>query len=225
MVSPQNPTNPEATIAGRTDRGFVPPEYATTAGQAAVAPAYVAAPWPHYYFWGSVVAGTATVMAIGFLSLALMFGCHVGTYENGAISFGLGAGLWIIVTSAIAYYIGGMVASSFTDARQMGWLRGMTVWGISVPLTFLLIAIIAGGFGLAYGASTHTTEQVMTNTQAATLRHGDLFVNFGGAWTVFISLAVGLFCALTGGSTGSRNMDRMMTNLPGTSTTTSATTR
>ncbi|MDB5174837.1 MAG: hypothetical protein JWN51_3610 [Phycisphaerales bacterium] len=226
MVSPQNPTNPEATIAGRSDRGFVTervvgqPLPGVETGYAAVSPP------AHYYFWGSVLAGTVTAMAIGFLSLALMFGCRVGTYQNGAISFGLGAGIWIVVTSALAYYVGGMVASSFSDPARMGWLRGLTVWGLSVPLFFLMTAIIAGGFGLAYGSTTsRTAEQVVTNTQVATLQHGDLFVNFGGAWTVFFALAVGLFCALVGGSTGSRNVDRMMTNLPGTGTSGASPTR
>lgn len=223
MVSPQNPTNPEATIAGRSDRGFVP-EYATTAGQPSVGYREIA-PGTRDYFWGSVVAGTVCTITIGVLSLALMIGCHVGTTRNGEISFGWGAGLWLIITSAIAYYVGGMVASSFANNAQSGWLRGMTVWGLSVPLLFLMIAIISGGFGLAYGAATnHVADTVVTGSQSPTVGRGDLFANFGGARTVFLSLAVGLFCALIGGSSGSRNMDRMMTNLPGTGTAAGTTT-
>ncbi|HWE93302.1 MAG TPA: hypothetical protein VG269_04950 [Tepidisphaeraceae bacterium] len=215
MVSPQNPTNPEAaTIAGRSDRGFVP-EYAATAGQPAVGYTSVA-PGTRDYFWGSVVAGTVSAISIGYLSLALMIGCHVGTTHTGEIAFGWGSAIWMIITSAIAYYVGGMIASSFANNAQSGWLRGMTVWGLSVPLLFLLMAVISGGFGLAYGSATsHVADTVAAGSQSPTVGRGDMFANFGGAWTVFISLAVGLFCALAGGSTGSRNMDRMMTNLPG----------
>jgi hypothetical protein len=146
-----------------------------------------------------VIAGTLVTFSIFMLSMALMFGCHVGTYDpSGALSFGWGAAWWIVITSCIAYFIGGMMAGAFhhnnsADYSDDSGLRGLAVWGLSVPLFMVIFAIISGGAGLAYGYSTNAIEQATNATGAARVYHGNLFVNYGGAWTVFVSLICGLF--------------------------------
>jgi hypothetical protein len=83
-----------------------------------------------------------------------------------------------------------------------GWLRGVGVWALSVPLILIIGACLSGAAGLAYGVqnTAHMTEYIANNTQVAQLHQGDLFVSFGGAWTVFIGLILGLFSAMIGGS-------------------------
>lgn len=193
MVSPQNPTLEPSSVA-RTDRGFVP-ETSTSTYSYSSSPAHFGG----HYFWGSVIAGTLLAISIGMLSWALMFGCHVGTYSNGAISYGWGAAIWIVVTSCIAYFFGGMFSGCLSSHRGDGWLHGVGVWGLSVPLLMCLIAFISGSAGLAYGPASRVTETIVNQTGTAQLFHGDLFVNFGGAWTVFIALICGLFFAMVGG--------------------------
>jgi hypothetical protein len=177
-----------------TNRGFVAQE-SVVAG--ASGPFDAGLPLPS--FWGSVIAGAVVVMGIGSLSASLMFGCYVGTYANGMLSFGWGAGLWIIATACIAYYFGGMVASRLSLAG--GWLRGLVVWGLSVPLTALIAAFISGASGLAYAHTTRLAEQLTNNTGAATLYSGTLYVNYAAAWVVFFALLCGLIFSLFGAST------------------------
>jgi hypothetical protein len=176
-----------------TDRG-VRETFTTTAPRA-----FVELPRYHY-FWGSVVGGSMVNFAIWVLSYAMMFGFGIGVDpHNGGIYPTWGAAIWVIVTSAIAYYFGGFVAGQigeyYTDRT---WLRGLCVWGLSVPLFLVWFAFIAAGLGLAYGLNT---SQLMTgNTYVpAVFRLGA-----GPAWTMFFSLLVGLVFSVMGGMAGSR---------------------
>jgi hypothetical protein len=155
---------------------------------------------PYQHFWGPVIAGTLVTISVFVLSLALMFGCSVGVYNpSKTLSLGGGAAVWICITSAIAYYLGGMVSSTLAAPTRIGWIRGFSLWGLSVPLITIIGAFVASGAGLAYGLNTaHLTEQVTNQTGVAHLHAGNLFVNYGGAWTVFIALLIGVFCAIFG---------------------------
>lgn len=183
------------TEIASTNRGFVAQE---TVVSAASGPIDAGLPLPS--FWGSVIAGTVAAMAIGSLSGALMVACHVGTYANGFISFGPGAGVWIIVTACIAYFIGGNVASRLSLAG--GWLRGFVVWALSLPLSMLVGAFVAGGAGLAYAHTSHMTEQITNNTGAATLYAGNMYVNFAAAWIFFFASLAGLVFSIVGAAVG-----------------------
>lgn len=211
MVSPQSTATGESAGFRATDRGFVTetinPPLTSPAG--AAYGSYAQFPGYHYYFWGSVISGFVAAFALGVTSLALMFGCHVGAYSNGALAFGWGAAIWLCVTSCICYYFGGWIASRFFSPSGQGWLRGLTMWGLSVPLLLILVAMLSAGGGLAYGAATHTVTQLTNVTNAAHLSaNGDLFMSFGGAWTVFVMLICGLVFSLIGGSTGSTKTQR-----------------
>ena len=178
-----------------TNRGFVAQE-SVIAG--ASGPIDAGLPLPS--FWGSVIAGTVVAMAIGSISGAFMLACHVGTTENGFVSFGPGAGAWIVITACVAYFIGGNVASRLSLAG--GWLRGLIVWALSLPLSMLIAAFAAGGAGLAYAHTTHMAEQFTNNTGAATLYAGNMYINFAAAWVVFASMLCGLVFSIVGASVG-----------------------
>jgi hypothetical protein len=192
MVSANTP-GPEIVDTGVSSRGFV--------AQTAPPPLPIRAPaWieNYPYFWGSVVAGAVVAMAITALSEALMFGCHVGTNSNGDINFGGGAAVWIILTSCVAFFFGGWVAGCFGIANRSGLLRGLTVWGLSVPLSVALGSVISAGAGLAYVHTSQLAEQITNNTGSANLAQGQMFVNYGGAWTAFFALLGGLIFAIIG---------------------------
>jgi len=203
MVSPQSSVGTVGSDVARTDRGFVT-DVATSPTTYSSNLTYLG---HHHYFWGPVIAGTLVVFSVFMLSMSLMFGCHVGTYNpSGALSFGAGAAWWIVITSCIAYFFGGMMAGAFHGNNSAdyddGALRGLAVWGLSVPLFMVIFAVISGGAGLAYGYATNTIEQATNATGAAHVYHGNLFVNYGGAWTVFASLICGLFFSWVAGMFG-----------------------
>jgi len=128
-----------------------------------------------------------------------MFACRVGVYNpTGEVSLGVGAAVWMAITACIAFFVGGMVASTISNpVDNNGWVRGLSVWGLSVPLTMLLTSIAAIGATTTYGPNTvQTTANVATHNYFSTVFR----IGPGEAWTVFISLLCGLIFAVIGGS-------------------------
>src|SRR5579884_1582837 len=143
MVSPQN----EPVAAGvatdlpRNDRGIIEEHSVSTLTPAGGTYSLTI---PRYTtFWGSVIAGTLLAIGIAIMSYALMFGCHVGTYANGVISLGWGAAVWIVVTACIAYFFGGMFSPCLSaSGPESGAFRGLSVWGLSVPLVMVIASLL-----------------------------------------------------------------------------------
>lgn len=204
MVSSQNPYPADVPATGtaiRTERGFV--AEATPAASTGIA---VPTPGWSYsrptYFWGSVIAGTLFVLSLFVLSGLLMLGCHVGVNSAGVLSMGWGAAWWMWVTAAIAFYFGGAIANNISHPLGTGWLKGATVWGLSVPLTLCIWALVAGGSGLlAAFAAPHVNivESAHTfSSTAGSLSGGG--ISFTTIWCAFITLIVGLIFSIIGSS-------------------------
>jgi hypothetical protein len=173
-------------------------------------------PMPTPSFWGSVVAGTMVVLGIGALSEFLMFGCRVGVYRNGAPDLGAGAAIWMIITSCIAYFVGGLVASQLS--LNGTWLHGIVLWGFSIPLSLLIGAAVTVAAGTAYAHTTDVTEQVLNSSGAGAIYNGNVFVSFAGAWAAFLSVILGLIFAVLGSTAGAcacaQGMSRRVTEIP-----------
>ena len=120
--------------------------------------------------WGAVFGGWLIATGIGSLmwvaGLALGFsGFDAYNVEATAKGLGGGTAIWILLTLVVALFLGGMFASWF-DGRSdqtVGALHGITVWGLSVMASALLVALglahvvhggaaIIGGGAAAIGA-------------------------------------------------------------------------
>ena len=144
------------------------------------------------YFWRGAIAGTFFAITFCTMSYLLMLGCGVGVDASGQLIMSRGAAIWIVVTSALAYLLGGFISGRLNALDGTGWLSGLTVWGVSVPLILVLSAILSGGTGLASLA-----PQAAQNTRLSFSSVQSAYV-----WTMFIALIVGLCCAAIGGSAG-----------------------
>ena len=99
----------------------------------------------------AVIAGW--LVATGVAGLLYVAGLALGFSSfdawNAASSskgIGVGTAIWMIITWAAALFLGGMFASWF-DGRNddtMGALHGVTVWGLSVTMTALWLALGLG---------------------------------------------------------------------------------
>ena len=193
MVTPVNPTSADGGTVVQSDRGFVRTETET-------APIYRTSNIMYQrpsYFWGSVIAGTLFVISLFTMSWFLMLGCHVGVTSNGFVSLGWGAAWWFFVTAAIAYYCGGALANSISAPMGAGWMKGLTIWGLSIPLVALIGAFIMGGSGL-FGmipSGQVIADQSASHLVTAVRGYG---VNFGLMWAGFVTLVVGLVFAVFG---------------------------
>lgn len=109
--------------------------------------------------WGAVIAGWLVAVGIAFLmyvaGLAMGFSAfdphHV---ESAAKGIGIGACAWLVLTWVVSLLMGGMFASWFDgrDDQTTGAMHGVTVWGLSIAASGLLLALGMGG-AIGSGAS------------------------------------------------------------------------
>lgn len=158
--------------------------------------------------WGAIFAGwfVATGIALVLYAFGLALGFSAVNPRDAATvahGFSAGAFVWMILTWAAALWTGGMFASWF-DGRndtEMGVVRGLTVWGLSMTATALAI-----GRGLAHaslaasavGAGAPTVEP----TQAAHYMAAVM-------WAAFASAVVALIAAAFGGWMGAHHIHRV----------------
>lgn len=152
--------------------------------------------------WGAVFAGW--FVATGTAMLLYAFGMAIGfsafdPRNAAAVAHGASAGaiVWTILTWAAALWTGGMFASWF-DGRndtEMGVVRGLTVWGLSMAATGLVLAS-----GLTHAAFITTAAATgvgptggpaVDPTQAAHYLPAIMWAAFGSAVVSLITSALG----------------------------------
>src|SRR5260370_20800805 len=115
--------------------------------------------------WSAIIGGW--LVAIGIASLMYVAGLAIGfsafdPYNAAATAKGIGMGLaiWMVLTWAVSLFLGGMFASWF-DGRAdqtVGALHGVTVWGLSVAVSGLLLVVgltqfVQGSAAIVKGAA------------------------------------------------------------------------
>lgn len=162
-------------------RGFIPREEVEAAERQPLAMTR------SHISWGGVIAGSLLTISLLVLSSALAYACGVPAFSDTG-PYGLGAGVWSICTAVIAFGAGGWLAAclaSTLDSR-FGFLQGVVVWALSVPLLLILterITLFAGS-GIIY---SNLREMMLVAPGT------------GGAWGIVLSLIAGLVAAICGG--------------------------
>jgi hypothetical protein len=115
--------------------------------------------------WSAIIGGW--LVATGMASLMYVAGLAIGftafdPYSAAATAKGIGmdTAIWIVLTWAVSLFLGGMFASWF-DGRAdqtVGSLHGVTVWGLSVAASGLLLAVglipfVQGGAAIVRGGA------------------------------------------------------------------------
>jgi hypothetical protein len=115
--------------------------------------------------WGAVLAGAVIVIAV-HLSLSLLgVGIGLSTVDPaagdtpGATSFGLGAGIWWVVSNLIALVLGGYVAARLSGMplRGDGIIHGVLTWAVTLLVTIYLVTtgvgtLVGGAFSVVGNA-------------------------------------------------------------------------
>ena len=109
--------------------------------------------------WSAIFGGVVLVVAIQILLSLLGAGIGLQTVNVNAgstpdaSSFGIGAGLWWVLSGCIALFAGGYAAAwlAGNEIRFDGMLHGLVTWGIATIVTIYLLTsaiggIIGGGF-------------------------------------------------------------------------------
>ncbi|HLL89589.1 MAG TPA: hypothetical protein VK324_09815, partial [Tepidisphaeraceae bacterium] len=166
--------------------------------------------------WSSVLGGLFA--ALSALAVLATLGSAIGAsaYDPGdsARNFGIGAGIWGIVSALLAFALGGWVAarSAAVAGRNNGLLNGAMVWAVAIPVMAYVVAGLVGRTaataadvaGNAAQAAA-TTEDVGDRAQTASARIGDRLGNINGeraadntaraGWTTLAGLLLSLGAA------------------------------
>jgi hypothetical protein len=109
--------------------------------------------------WAAIFGGVILVLAVQLLLSMLGVGIGLGTVNVNAgttphaSSLGIGAGVWWVMSSCLALFMGGYIAAWLAgiEIRFDGMLHGLLIWGVTTVLTIYLLtsaigSIIGGGF-------------------------------------------------------------------------------
>lgn len=145
--------------------------------------------------WGAIWAGMFSFIAIwsvfGSLGLAIFASAATPSANHPVTGMGWGMGIWAIVLTIIAMYVGGRVTGHLAGLtrRQDGMLHGQIMFGLSC-VAALILAVIAGN-SLTGGTGAGATVQSYA-------------VVSGMGWAGFVALLMGWFAALGGATSGVR---------------------
>ena len=137
--------------------------------------------WKHVHLrvsWQAILAGVVLVLATQILLSLLGAGIGLNTVNTNAgstpdaSSLGIGAGLWWVVSSCLAMFLGGYAAAwlAGNEIKFDGMLHGLVTWGIATIVTLYLLStavgsIVGGGFS-ALGSVASATGGAMKDAAA-----------------------------------------------------------
>lgn len=141
--------------------------------------------------WGAIWAGVFSFVAVwsvfGLLGAAIF--STAGNTANPSTGIGWGMGIWCIILTMIAMFIGGRVTGHLAgiERRGEGLLCGQTMFGLAV-IAALVIVVLAG-------AAAHNGA-----SSAPFMLTG--FSSVG--WFGFVALFLGWLCAMGGASSAAQ---------------------
>ena len=114
--------------------------------------------------WGAIFAGAVMALAI-YLVLTLLGGAIGLSISNAtdpsARAFSTGAGIWAVLTTIIALFVGGWVTSQCAvgENTKEAVVHAIIMWGIVLFMTmWLLTAGMSAGFSAMWGLANFTSE-------------------------------------------------------------------
>ncbi|MCC8392255.1 hypothetical protein LJ656_06605 [Paraburkholderia sp. MMS20-SJTR3] len=121
--------------------------------------------------WGAIIAGVILSMIV-YLVLTVL-GTAIGATLISPMSrpdtlrgFGFGSGVWVIVTTVLAVFVGSYYAGRC--AIVLGWLHGLLAWAVMTLLVvYGMTSLITGAVSTA-GSIAATGAQVGAQVGAAT---------------------------------------------------------
>jgi len=127
--------------------------------------------------WGAIFAGVAIAMAVQIVLSLLGVAIGASTIDplkeqNPAKGIGIGAGIWFVISSLVAMFIGAWVAGRLSGATRQsdGRLHGLLTWSVGTLVTVYLLTTAVGG--MIGGAASVLGKAASTGAQSA--KTGDL---------------------------------------------------
>lgn len=127
--------------------------------------------------WGAILAGLFVLMATSWLLylLGIALGVSIADATDGdaiGMGFGIGAIIWLLLSSLIAYFLGSLLAARMSGKidSTAGMFHGLTLWGLATTLmvvfSFMGVTnLLQTGAGLV--SSTVSNVASATSSDAA----------------------------------------------------------
>ena len=117
--------------------------------------------------WGAIIAGA--VMALATSLVLTVLGTAVGLTASDSVdgsTLGIGAGIWAVVTTIVALFIGGWVTSQCVvgETKTESIVHGIIMWGVTFAL---LMYFAASGISSSFGAMMQVADVGATASQSA----------------------------------------------------------
>jgi MFS family permease len=162
--------------------------------------------------WGAVIAGVILSLIV-YLIMSVL-GTAIGasllapmSQPNPGRVFGFGSGVWVIVTTVLAVFVGSYFAGRC--APVLGWLHGLLAWAVMTLLLLYGMTSIIGG-----------AVSVAGNVAVATANVGAAASNQGGQGTASLadSAKQQAQAALDGGASAGASADAQQDAMQATQT-------
>jgi len=123
--------------------------------------------------WAAIFAGLiiALVAQVVLSVLGLSIGASAInplTDQNPGATIGIGAAIWLVISSIIALFLGGWVAGRMAGFPREGGLHGLVTWGAATLVTLLLLSNAVGnllsGAGKLMGQAMPMAGQAMASS-------------------------------------------------------------
>ena len=112
--------------------------------------------------WGAIFAGlvVATVLQVVLSLLGVAIGLAALDPNSSAKSFGIGTGIWALLTALISMFVAGSTTGRLAGVleRRDGFLHGVVLWGLS---TLLAVWLISRGLGALFGGALNLTGNLL----------------------------------------------------------------
>ncbi len=108
--------------------------------------------------WGAIFAGAVVAVCTGLVLNLLGLGIGLSAFDpvtdgDSAGGFGIGQGIWFVLSSLLSLFAGGWVAGHLAGMprRVDGLLHGLVTWGLT---TLLTVYLVSSGVGTVVGGVT-----------------------------------------------------------------------
>ncbi|MDP8916334.1 MAG: hypothetical protein M3M95_03860 [Pseudomonadota bacterium] len=186
--------------------------------------------------WGSVFGGAVIAVALGAMLNIGGVAAGLAALEpgdpNAGEAFGVGAGLWLALSTLVGMFVGGYVAarSAHNPDHHEGILHGAAVWAVGFLLAFFLTGSTVSGAafsglqaagGAAEAVSGRNAERVGSAAREAAdastpdtrrerrAAEAAAETTSAAAFWAFMTMLVSGIAAMIGGTLGARHDERM----------------
>ena len=163
--------------------------------------------------WGAIFAGTFVALTVQVMLTLL--GLAVRAFNpailQNTLVVPMGAQIWLIVSSIISFFIGGLVAGRMLGIYSPlhGSMHGLAVWGLGTIFSLYMVntalGMLTGGSNIVVARGINFLSSGLTGVMANTLN-----ASIAAVIAVFLS---GI-AALIGGNAGSASIKAEAVSLP-----------